>query len=100
MSSDDPRHDGPPREGEELRELHQAVAALRQEIESRFGAIPRPAVQPGKWPRQLRDELRAWVAGGEGDAAAQEAALREAMGLYERIGAPRQAERVARELGL
>jgi adenylate cyclase len=41
-------------------------------------------------------ELRARLAGDEGDASAREAALREAMALYERMGAPRQAERVAR----
>ena len=43
---------------EELRELHEAVAALRQEIERRFGGLRRPTLQPARWAREIRSEVR------------------------------------------
>jgi 1-acyl-sn-glycerol-3-phosphate acyltransferase len=46
---------------QELQELHEAAAALREEIERRFGS-PRLSSGPARWARQLRDEARARVA--------------------------------------
>ena len=47
----------------ELRDLKDAVAALRGEIESRFGGVRPGLATPGRVLRELRDGLRARVAG-------------------------------------
>jgi hypothetical protein len=47
---------------EELHELQEAAAALRHEIENRFGGLRRGSSGPALWMRQLRDETRARVA--------------------------------------
>jgi 1-acyl-sn-glycerol-3-phosphate acyltransferase len=46
-----------------MRELHDAVAALRGEIERRFGGARPSLATPGRIARSLRDEARARFAG-------------------------------------
>jgi 1-acyl-sn-glycerol-3-phosphate acyltransferase len=60
VSQDGPRGEGIP--PEELRDLREAVAALRGEIEQRFGGLGRGGIRPDRWARQIRDEVRGRVA--------------------------------------
>lgn len=47
---------------EELRELHEAVASLREEIQTRFGSRFGSGLSPPRLARALRDEVRSRIA--------------------------------------
>jgi 1-acyl-sn-glycerol-3-phosphate acyltransferase len=48
---------------EELHDLQEAVSALREEIQQRFFSASASSLDPGRWAREVRDEVRARVAG-------------------------------------
>jgi 1-acyl-sn-glycerol-3-phosphate acyltransferase len=47
---------------EELHDLQEAVSALREEIQQRFFSGSSPLLDPGRWAREVRDDVRARVA--------------------------------------